>query len=176
MFDSMRGRLSTGRYPPDSWPSVVVLMAQPSFPSEQEIVSRAKQAWGKAGAPSVAGTLRDGASLLIQCGPLSYSVYCSHERHGKSGRQPMEILQRPWDDHTCWMGVDLPNLRNEALFRAGDLGMMYKTLLIFVFLAWNNNCPGVVFPGEGITVPNFGDLAASINWARRTGLNLAFLD
>lgn len=74
------------------------------------------------------------------------------------------------------MSVDLPNLRNEALFRAGELGNMYKVLSIFVFLCWTNNCLGVYFPGEGVTVPNFGDLAASINWGRRSGLNLNFLN
>ncbi len=139
-------------------------------------MARAQQAWGNAGPPKMAGALREGASLVIQCGPLSYSVHCTRERYSNPGPQPMEILQNPWNDHTCWMAVDLPNLRNEALFRARDLGMMYKTLLIFVFLSWSNNCLGVFFPGERTTVPNFGDLAASINWCRQAGLDLRFLD
>jgi hypothetical protein len=74
------------------------------------------------------------------------------------------------------MSVDLPNLRNEALYRSGDLKNMYKILLVFVFLCWSNNCLGIYFPSESVTIPNFGDLAASIQWGRRAGLNLGFLD
>jgi hypothetical protein len=73
------------------------------------------------------------------------------------------------------MSVDLPMLRNQELYESGDLANMYKVLLVFVFLGWNNNCLGVYFPGEDVTVPNFGDLAASINWGRQAGLNLNFL-
>jgi hypothetical protein len=74
------------------------------------------------------------------------------------------------------MSVDLPKLRNQALYQSGDLASMYKVLLVFVFLCWNNNCLGVYFLGDGVTIPNFGDLAASINWGRQSGLNLNFLN
>jgi hypothetical protein len=74
------------------------------------------------------------------------------------------------------VAVDLPNLRNEVLYRDGSLGMMYKTILIFVFLSWNDNCLAAFFPGERTTVPNFGNLAASINWCRQAGLDMTFLD
>jgi hypothetical protein len=34
----------------------------------------------------------------------------------------------------------------------------------------------IFFPAERTTIPNFGELAASIQWGRRTGLDLSFLD
>lgn len=177
LFDRFRGKAGSNSYPLDSWPSAVMLMAQPAFfPSEQEILSRAEKAWGKAGSPKIVGTLREGATLLIQCDALSYSIHCARQRYSNPWSQPLEILQRPWADHTSWMAVDLPNLRNEALFRDGSLGMMYKTILVFIFLSWSGNSLGLVFPAERATVPNLGDLAASINWCRQAGLNMSFLD
>lgn len=102
------------------------------------------------------GKLGDGSSHVIQCGPMSFSIHCTNARYGQISERGVGILQRPWDDHKAWMSVDLPSLRNQALYQSGDLANMYKVLLVFVFLSWNNNCLGVHFPGEGVTVPNFG--------------------
>jgi hypothetical protein len=107
---------------------------------------------------------------------MSFSIHCANARYDGEGERGDDILQRPWNDHKAWMSVDLPKLSNKALYEAGDLAKMYKALLVFVFLCWNNNCLGVYFPGEGVTVPNFGDLAGSINWGRQSGLNLNFLN
>jgi hypothetical protein len=49
-------------------------------------------------------------------------------------------------------------------------------LLIFVYKLWSGNALAVFFPAERVTVPNFGELADSIQWARRAGLDLKFLD
>jgi len=175
ILQKFRQKLNPNRYPSDYWPSVVVLMAEPTFPSSDEILSRAQKAWGNAGPATIVGTLRNGASLVIRCGPMSFSVHCTNARYGEPSERDDDVLQRPWNDHKAWMSVDLPQLRNQELDQSGDLANMYKVLLVFVFLSWNSNCLGVYFPGEGVTVPNFGDLAASINWGRQNGLNLNFL-
>lgn len=176
ILQNLRQKFSPNRYPSDYWPSVVVLMAAPAFPSGEEILSRAERAWGNAGPAKLIASPHEGASRLIQCGPLSFSIHCANAKYGEQTGHGGNILQRPWDDHKAWMSVDLPLLRNEALYQSGELANMYKVLLVFVFLGWSNNCLGVYFPGEGVTVPNFGDLAASINWGRQNGLNLNFLN
>lgn len=176
MLENLRRKFSSGRYPSDYWPSVVVLLAQPLFPSKDEVLSRAHRAWGNAGPPKFMGTLREGASHIIQCGPLTISIHCANARYGQMNERGNDALQRPWDDHHAWMSIDLPNLRNETLYRSCELANMYKLLLVFVFLSWDNNCLGVYFPGEGVTIPNFGDLAGCIQWARRSGMDMSFLD
>jgi hypothetical protein len=175
ILQKLRQKMRPDRYPADYWPSVVVLMSQPVFPSGDEILSHAQTAWGNAGQAKLAGTLRNGASHVIHCGPMTFSIHCTNAKYGQLSERGDGILQRPWDDHSAWMSVDLPKLRTQALSEAGELANMYKVLLVFVFLCWNDNCLGVYFPGEGVTVPNFGDLAASINWGRQNGLNLNFL-
>ena len=176
ILQRLTGKLASNRYPADYWPSVVVLMAAPWCPGREEFMALAQKAWGNAGPPRLVGTLRDGGSYVVQCGPLSFSVHFANARYGATSLAGNEFLQRPWDDHKAWMSVYLPNMRNEALYRSGELGKMYQILLIFVFLCWTNNCLAVYFPGKGVTIPNLGDLASCIQWGRRNGLNLHFLD
>ncbi len=174
-LEKLRRKVSSSRYPSDYWPSVVVLLAQPQFPTREEILSRAQKAWGNAGPLNFLGASGEGTSHIIQCGPLTFSVHCANARYGQASEPGDDILQRPWHDHKAWMSVDLPKLRNEELYRSGSLAEMYKVLLVFVFLSWTNNCLAIYFPAEGATIPNFGDLAASINWGRQAGLSLGFL-
>jgi hypothetical protein len=176
LLQKLRNKLTSSRYPADYWPSVVVLMAEPWFPTKDDVLARAQKAWGNAGQATLVGTLRDGASQVIKCGSMSFSIHFANARYGGGSSGGDEILQRPWDAHRAWMSVDLPDMRNESLHRAGELGKMYKVLLIFVFLCWTNNCLAVYFPGEGVTILNLGDLASCIQWGRRNGLNLHFLD
>ena len=176
IFDKARQKLNARRYPADHWPSVVVLLAEPLFPSTDELVARAQKAWGNAGQVRLVGTMRDSASHAFQCGPMYFAVHCAQARYGGEVSGGSDILLRPWNDHRAWMSVDMPNQRNEALYRSGALGDMYKVLLVFVFLSWSNNCLAIYFPAERITIPNFGDLAGNIQWGRRAGLDLSFLD
>jgi hypothetical protein len=176
IFDKLRQKTIPSRYPSDYWPSVVVLMAKPLFPSREEVNARAQRAWANAGPVNLVGTLRDSASYVFQCGPMSISVHFTNARYGGPASGGSDILQRPWNDHTAWISVDMPTQRNQALHQSGSLGEMYKVLLIFVFLSWSNNCLAVYFPAEGVTIPNFGDLAGNIQWARHAGLDLSFLD
>jgi hypothetical protein len=106
-------------------------------------------------------------------------VFASHTQpqpYGGGGREPTEFLQRPWDDHRAWMSIDMPKGRNRSLSEQRALGLIYKVLLVYAFLMWGPNTLAVFFPGEGVTIPNFGELAACIQWALRTGLDLSFLD
>lgn len=176
ILDRLHKKLSPSRYPPDFFPSVVVLLAEPLLLNMEQVHARAQQAWGKAGNATIIGTLQNGASHVIQCGPLTFSVHCVNARYGGGTSGGSEILQRPWNDHKAWLAVDMPQQRNDELHRSGSLGEIYRLLLVFVFLSWSNQCLAVYFPAEGITIPNFGDLAGNIQWGRRAGLDLSFLN
>ncbi len=51
----------------------------------------------------------------------------------------------------------------------------YKLLFLMVHQLWDENCLGFYLPAHQVTVPNMGDLIASIRWAGRNGTPLAFL-
>jgi hypothetical protein len=70
----------------------------------------------------------------------------------------------------------MPTQGSDRLREIDSLATVYKLLLVFAFLCWSTNCLIVYFPAEGISIPNLGDLADSINWTRSNGQNLDFLD
>jgi hypothetical protein len=168
--------LTSKSYPKDYWPSVVLLLKDPVFPMPEEVLQTAQASWGAHAPVESLGALKNSASYILRCGGLLFSVNCGTGRYGVEGQESTEALQRPWDQHKAWMSIDLPNARNEELRKAGDLGGSYKLLLIFAFKSWSQNCVGIYFPAESITIPNFGELAESIEWARRNGQDLTFLD
>jgi hypothetical protein len=84
-------------------------------------------------------------------------------------------MQRPWDQHRAWLSIDMP-LIAKGLRETEAWGESHKLLLIFAFKSWSPNCLAIFFPTEGVTVPNFGDLADSIRWGRQNGLKLDFLN
>jgi hypothetical protein len=121
-------------------------------------------------------TLNNGSSYVLRAGKLIFAVHQAPQRYEVEGREQNNLLQRPWDEHTAWMSVDFPAITTAKLREIRSLGSYYKMLLIYVFLCWSPNCLAVYFPMEGVTVPNLGDLAESIKWARQSGINLEFLE
>jgi hypothetical protein len=161
-------------YPDDYWPSVVVLLRAPAFPTSEDVLMRAQACWGAHAPVEAIGTAS--TSHVLRCGAFFFSVHYAAERYSSIGEEGLEILQRPWTEHTAWMSVDMPNQRCKELKTTNALGDSYKLLLIYAFKSWSEDCLGVHFPAEGITIPNFGDLAQSIQWGRRNGLDLTFLN
>jgi hypothetical protein len=169
------------RYGEDDWPSVVLLLRVPEFPEPESMVATANEAWGAGGSVKLLGTLRKKASYAFACqtssGTMMLSIHTAARRYdGGEGKEPLEILQRPWDEHQAWMSIDSPYQRNIKLAQEQALADIYKVLLIYAFKIWSPNVLAVFFPGEGATVPNLGGLAESIQWGRRAGLDLKFLD
>ncbi len=168
------------RYGDDDFPSVVLLLRDPKFPTTADMLRIANESWGAGGSVELLGTLRESASFVFSLktakASTTISVHTQPQPYGGSGREPTEFLQRPWDEHKAWMSIDLPNGRSRKLSTEKSLGYVYKVLLIFAFKCWNPNVLAVFFPGEGVTIPNFGELAACIQWARRSGMDMSFLD
>jgi hypothetical protein len=75
----------------------------------------------------------------------------------------------------AWMAIDSPYTTVVTLIEKDALAEIYKCLLIYAFKIWSPNVLAIFFPAERLTIPNFGDLAESIQWARRAGTDLKFL-
>lgn len=166
----------TERYQEDDYPSLVLLLRESCFPEPEALLRTAQESWGANGPVTLLGTLRQKRSYIFNCGKIAFSVHCEPLPYGGEGREPLEVLQRPWEEHKAWISVDFPYVKNTQLSAEGELGNVYKMLLIFVYKLWSGNALAVFFPAERVTVPNFGELADSIQWARRAGLDLKFLD
>jgi len=165
------------RYGEDDWPSVVLLLRAPQFPEPESIVATASEAGGSV---NFLGVLREKKSYVFACqtssGTMVLSIHTAAQRYGVEGKEPLEILQKPWDEHQAWMSIDSPHQRNVKLAEEQALANVYKVLLIYALKIWSPNVLAAFFPGEGATVPNLGGLAESIQWGRRAGFDLAFLD
>jgi regulator of protease activity HflC (stomatin/prohibitin superfamily) len=74
------------------------------------------------------------------------------------------------------MSIDSPHQKCAELSEHNALADIYKVLLIFAFVVWSPNALAVFFPAERVTVPNFGELSKSIQWGRKNGIDLSFLD
>ncbi len=168
------------RYAKDDWPSVVLLLRTPQFPEPESLVAAANEAWGAGGPVKLIGTLRKKKSYMFSCqtsnGTMLFSIHTAVQRYGSEGKEPLEVLQKPWDEHQAWMSIDAVGLTCIKLTQEKALPDIYKVLLVYSLMIWSPNVLAVFFPAEGTTVPNFGKLAESIQWGRRTGLDLTFLD
>jgi hypothetical protein len=184
-MDIIRKLISTirrpqARYNDDDWPSVVLLLRAPEFPQSETLVCIAKEAWGAGGPVKLLGTVREKQSYTFSChtsnGPLWFSIHIKADRYGGEGREPLEIMQRPWDEHKAWLAIDSPHTTVLKLIEKEALAEIYKCLLVYAFKIWSPNVLAVFFPAEKLTVPNLGDLAGSIQWARRAGADMKFLE
>jgi hypothetical protein len=168
------------RYREDDFPSVVLLLRNPEFPEAEDMLRIARESWGAGGPVELLGTLRKKASYMFSCRTgeksMMFSIHTRPHAYGGGGREPTEFLQRPWDEHRAWMSIDLPYGNNRKLSAEKALGDIYKVLSIFAFKMWNPNVLAVFFPAESVTIPNFGELAGCIQWARRSGMDMSFLD
>jgi hypothetical protein len=160
----------------DDWPSTVLLLKAPLFPTPEEAVATGQEAWGAHAPVKLMSLANDGKSYILTCGTFVFSLHLSSERYGVVGQEPSEAQQRPWDEHQAWFSIDAPTAKVEKLRQDKTVGDVYKLLLVYAFKRWSSNCLGIYFPAESVTVPNLGDLAQSIQWGRKNGIDLSFLD
>ena len=155
--------------------SVVILLRQPVRLTPAQSLEKGNKAWGANMPVDLVSTLNDESSVVLRSGKFIFAVHQASQRYESGRREASESSQRPWDEHTAWMSVDFPAASSSHLRQINSLGSCYKRLLTYAFLCWSPNSLAVYFPMEGPTVPNLGDLAESIKWARRNGINLDFL-
>jgi hypothetical protein len=154
---------------------VVVLLKAPEFQSAQDALQIGKKAWPGSDPVEIVQTLENGSSHILRHGKFWFAVHQGNLPYDVAGQEATELLQRPWDEHTAWLSIDLPMQSTAQLKKIDSLGLAYRLLLVYAFLCWSPNCLALNVPAEGITVPNLGDLAGSITWARKNGQNLDFL-
>jgi hypothetical protein len=160
---------------PEDYPSVVILLKEQQFLASEKALELGQRAWGTHEAVELIGVVNHGASYALRSGKFFFAVNQAGRRYKIKGHERSDLLQRPWSDHMAWLAIDMPTQSSAKLREIDSLGSAYKLLLIYAFLYWSPNCLSVYFPAEGVTVPNLGDLADSINWGRRNGINLDFL-
>lgn len=178
IFQRILARCGVARTPDrkDDWPSIVLLLKSPLFPTPEEAVATGQAAWGAKAPVELMSLANAGKSYILTCGRFVSSVNLGSEPYGLEGQELSEAQQRPWDEHQAWLSIDAPTAKVEKLRQDKSLGDVYKLLLVYAFKLWSSNCLGVYFPAENVTVPNLGDLAQSIQWGRKNGIDLTFLD
>jgi hypothetical protein len=159
----------------NDWPCVVMLLREPLLPTQDESVKVGQTSWGAHAPVKLMSVANDGKSYILSSGTFVFSINLGSGPYGLEGQEPSEAQQIPWNEHKAWMSIDAPTQKVEKLRQSKALGAVYQLLLVYALRSWSTNCLGIFFPAEGITVPNLGDLAQSLQWGRQNGINLSFL-
>jgi hypothetical protein len=178
MLRWLRDKLRPSRLdsPPEDYPSVVILLREPQFRTPEESLNIVRRALGADTDVELIQALDNGNSHVIRNGKFFFTFHQAGQRYDVPGHETTDLRQNAWNEHKAWAAFDLPTQSSAKLREIESLASAYKVLLVFAFLCWSPNCLAVYFPTEGVSVPSLGDLADSINWARRNGQNLDFLN
>lgn len=132
----------------------------------------AAQAWGgPESPPSIAGR-PGGGKWLVRVSNVLFGIRARRTRYRGPGYEPNEVRQRAWDRHRAWLAVDYPE---GPRMPEAEWPACYKLLFLMANQLWDENCLGLYLPAQKITIPNMGDLIASIRWAANNGTPLPFL-
>ncbi len=153
-------------------PSVVLLLESPMELTRERALELAAQAWGGTESPpSVAGRPRRG-KWLVRVSDVLFGLRTGRSRYRSPGHEPNQARQRAWDRHNAWLAVDYPE---GPRMPESEWPSCYKLLFLMANQLWDENCLGLYLPAQRITIPNMGDLIASIRWAGNNGTPLPFL-
>lgn len=156
----------------DAYPSVVLLLESPREITKDRALALAERAWG--GAESGISIAHDSArgSWIIRAADMLFGLRSGQSRYQPRASEGNATRQRVWNGHSAWVAVDYAEGRNTP---ESEWPSCYKLLFLMVHQLWDENCLGFYLPALRITVPNMGDLIASIRWAGQNGTPLAFL-
>jgi len=156
----------------ERFPSLVLLFEKPIDLTREAILNLATQAWGESdNTPSVAAR-RHGGRWLIRVSDVRFGIRGGKAQYGKPRHEPNQVRQHVWDRHRGWLEVDYPDGQKMP---ESEWPGCYKLLFLMANFLWGQNCLGVYLPLQGVTIPNMGDLIASIRWAANNGTPLPFL-
>jgi hypothetical protein len=155
----------------DPRPSVVLLLETPVPLTRETALELAARAWGESDSRA-AVTRRRGGRWLIRVSDVLFGVGGGRGRYRRPVREASQVRQRVWDRHRAWLAVDYPE---GPKIPESEWASCYKLLFLMANHLWDENCLGLYLPEHGITVPNMGDLIASIRWAGNNGTPLPFL-
>jgi hypothetical protein len=153
-------------------PSVVLLLESPVELTREKALNLAAQAWGGPESPPLIARRPRRGKWLVRVSDVLFRLRIGRTRYRGPGHEPSEARQRAWDRHRAWLAVDYPQ---GPKMPESEWPSCYKLLFLMANQLWDENCLGVYLPVQDVTIPNMGDLIASIRWAGNNGTPLPFL-
>lgn len=174
MFESLRGlvgRKGESRKN-QHWPSVVILLSAAKEYSDAELEDLAVKTWGGLGDKVEIAGKTEAGSRVLRVATFFFAVHHFAGRYEAEGRETSESQQKSWDEHRAAISIDYPQGTQLERSKWPDC---YRLLLLFANHIWDEKCLGLYFPAEGVTLPNMGNIVASIRWGSQHGIDLGFL-
>lgn len=167
------GNVISGSSPEaDPYPSVILLLDAPREITRERAVELANQAWGSEEIQPVVVPAQRKGSWTIRVENAPFNLRVSRRRMHPPGRETNKTRQRSWDQHRAWISVDYPQGPD---IPETEWPACFKLIFLMVHQLWDEHCVGLYIPTEAVTVPNIGDLIASLQWAANNGTPLPFL-
>ncbi len=153
-------------------PTLVLLLARPMELTRQSALELAVQAWGDSDTfAEIVHSQRRGRRL-VRVSNVLFGMRSGSRRYRRQGYEGNQARQRVWERHRAWLEVDYPDAPK---IPESEWPSCYKLLFLMANYLWGENCVGIYLPVQNVTVPNVGDLIASIRWAGNNGTPLPFL-
>jgi hypothetical protein len=156
----------------DPPPSLVLLLERPIPLTRDIVLEVAAQAWGESGSEVSIAQRQRGGRWSVRASDVLFGMRSRAGQYRRQGSETNQVRQRVWDRHRSWLEVDYPEGRRMP---ESEWPACYKALFLLANHLWSDNCLGLYLPAQQVTVPNMGDLIASIRWAAKNGTPLPFL-
>jgi hypothetical protein len=156
----------------DPIPSLVLLLEQPVPLTRSAALELAVKAWGESQNEASIAPRRRRGRWLVRVSDVPFWMRGGRAPYRRQGHETNEVRQGAWDRHRAWLQVDYPA---GAKMADSELPACYKALFLMANYLWGENCLGLYLPVQDVTIPNMGDLIASIRWAAKNGTPLPFL-
>jgi hypothetical protein len=150
----------------------VLLLDQPVPLTRSAALDLAAKAWGESDNEASITPRRRRGRWLVRVSDVHFGMRGGKGRYRRQAQETNEVRQRVWERHRAWLEVDYPGGSEMA---ESELPACYKALFLMANHLWGENCLGLYLPVQEVTVPNMGDLIASIRWAAKNGTPLPFL-
>jgi hypothetical protein len=156
----------------EKYPSLVLLLEDPISLAQEAILKLAIEVWGDSDSQGSIERGRHGRLWTVSVSDVLFGFRGGTGRYRRPRHEANQARQRVWDRHQAWLEVDYPD---GAKIPEPEWPGCYKLLFLMANHLWSENCLGIYLPVQGVTVPNMGELIASIRWAATNGTPLPFL-
>lgn len=153
-------------------PSLVLLLERPIHLTQTATLELAMQVWGESDSEASIRRGQQGRLWMVRVSDVRFGFRGGSGRYRRPRHEANEVRQRVWDRHRAWLEVDYPDAVKIA---ESEWPACYKLLFLMANHLWGDNCLGIYLPVQEVTVPNMGELIASIRWAATNGTPLPFL-
>jgi hypothetical protein len=150
----------------------VLLLEQPVPLTRNAALDLAVKAWGESDNEASITPRRHSGRWLVRISDVRFGMRGGRGPYRRPGHETNQVRQRAWERHQAWLEVTYPA---GAWMSEPELPACYKALFLMANHLWGENCLGLYLPVQDVTIPNMGDLIASIRWAAKNGTPLPFL-